>query len=278
MPVAMVGSRRHGIMISEWKGDQVQAANHETYSYTGYLRLYNNTDTTIYLDGFVVGSGLAAQFNYPNYPCSLYLPYAFDPSGIWANWFQQLPGRGTDYPLPPGGTAVLATDAIDHRPLYPIGLDLRQANFEFYAGAADVDNPDVPNALDIGVRATPGGHGLLWAGLGNVAFIARPLDPSALHTEFFGNGTWARIPAAALLDVMAMKTTYKSGYTECSWLVHPRFDRQPVQLLGRPLVDDTLAYRRRQLPFTIVGRPVLQYTRTSAWDFTVKSRHPFAVP
>jgi hypothetical protein len=276
--VEMRASRRHGLVISEWKGDQVQAANRETYSYTGYLRLYNNTDTTIYLDGFVVGSGLASQFDYPNYPCLLYLPYALDPNGVWANWFHQLPGRGTDYPLSPGGTAVLATDAIDHRPLYPIGLDLRQANFEFYAGASDVDNPDVPNALDIGVRPTPGGHGLVWVGLANVAFIARPLNPSALQRQFFGNVTWARIPVAALLDVMAMKTTYTSGYTECFWLVHPRFDRQPVQLLGRPIVDDTLAYRRRAVPFTINGRPVLQYTRTSAWDFTIKSRDPFAVP
>ena len=278
IPVAMVASRRHGIVISEWKGDPVQAANLETYLFTGYLRLYNNTDSTIYLDGFVIGSGLASQFDYPNYPCSLYLPYALDPNGVWANWFHQLPGRGTDYPLSPGGTAVLATDAIDHRPLYPIGLDLRQANFEFYAGAGDVDNPDVPNAPDIGTRPNPAGHGLLWAGLASVAFIARPLDRSALRTEFFGNVTWARIPAASLLDVMAMKTTYKSGYTECSWLVHPRFDRQLVQLLGRPIVDDTLAYRRRAVPFTINGRPVLQYTRTSAWDFTTAPRRPFAIP
>jgi hypothetical protein len=32
------------------------------------------------------------------------------------------------------------------------------------------------------------------------------------------------------------------------------------------------------VPFTIGGRPVLQYTRTSAWDFTVAPRDPFAVP
>lgn len=276
--VEMRASRRHGLVISEWKGDPVQVLSHEDYAYTGYLRLYNNADTVVYLDGMIVGAGLASQFDLPSYPCALYAPYALDSRGVWAHWFHQLPGRGTDYPLIPGAPAVLATDAIDHRPLYPIGLDLRRASFEFYAGAGDVDNPDVPNAPDVGLQPTPGGHGLFWTALGKVAFIARPLNPATLPTQFFGNGNWARIPAEALLDVMAMKTTYNPGEAECSWLVHPRFDRQAVQLLGAALADDTLAYRRRLVPLNINGRPILQYTATSAWDFTVSRRDPFAVP
>ncbi len=277
--VEMRASRRHGLVISEWKGDPVQVLSHEDYPYTGYLRLYNNADTVVYLDGLIVGAGLAAQFNdLPTYPCALYAPYALDSRGVWAHWFHQLPGRGSDYPLLPGGTAVLATDAIDHRPLYPIGLDLRRASFEFYAGAGDVDNPDVPNAPDAGVQPTPGGHGLFWTALGKVAFIARPLDPASLTKQFFGNGNWARIPAAALLDVVAMKTTYNPGEAECSSLVHPRFDHQAVQLLGAALSDDTLAYRRRLAPLNVNGRPILQYTATSAWDFTVSRRDPFASP
>jgi hypothetical protein len=276
--VEMVASRRASLVISEWKGDPVQVPFGDTYLYTGYLRLYNNADTTIYLDGVIIGSGLASQFDLPNFPCSLYSPYALDPLGVWANWYHQLPGRGADYPLLPGATAVLATDAIDHRPLYPLGLDLRGADFEFYAGAGDVDNPDVPNAVDVGVRAAPSGHGLLWSSLGKVAFVAGRLDPGALHTEFFGNGLWARIPANALLDVMAMKTTYQGGYPECAWLVHPRFDHHAVQLLGAAFTDDTLAYRRRILPFTINGGAVLQHTARSDWDFIVTPREPFAVP
>ncbi|HMA42134.1 MAG TPA: DUF4876 domain-containing protein [Gemmatimonadales bacterium] len=278
MPVRLVASRRRGLVISEFKGDPIQAANSETYLFSGYLRLYNNADSTIYLDGLIIGSGLAAGFDYPNFPCSLYLPYALDPLGVWANWFHQLPGRGTDYPLLPGESAVLATDAIDHRPLYPIGLDLSQAGFEFYAGAGDVDNPAVPNAADVGVRSNPSGHGLVWSPLAKVAFVARPFDLTAMRTEFFGNGTWARIPASAVLDVMAMKTTYHSEYPECDWLVHPNFDRLAVRLLGAAFADDTLAYRRLELPFTIGGRTILQYTRTSAWDFTTGRRDPFATP
>lgn len=281
LPVGMVASRRRGIVISEFKGDVIELLGQwEGYFFSGYLRLYNNAATTIYLDGLIVGSGLAAQYDYPNFPCSGYAPYALDPRGIWSNYFHQLPGGGTDYPLLPGKTAVLATDAIDHRPLYPIGLDLRQADFEFYAGGPDVDNPAVPNAVDVGLRSDFFGHGLIWSVLGKVVWVARSFDLATMHTEIIPGGNfWARIPANALLDVMAIKTAWQgSPYPECSWLVHPGFDREAVRLLGVPFRDDTLAYRRRQIPFTIGGHAVLQHTRASAWDFRVAPRDPFAKP
>ena len=42
-----------------------------------------------------------------------------DPQGIWADRIFRFPGRGTDYPLPPGSIALIAKSAIDHRQLYP---------------------------------------------------------------------------------------------------------------------------------------------------------------
>jgi len=277
--VEMVASRRHGIVISEWKGDDMFTAAEGTYSFSGYVRLYNNGDTTVYLDGLIIGSGLASQFDYPNYPCSMFAPYALDPRGIWARYFHQLPGGGTDYPLLPGATVVLATDAIDHRPLYPRGLDLRGANFEFYAAASDVDNPDVPNAVDIGVEPFPSGHGLSWTLLGAVAWVARPFDPATMQRQLLGDGrVWARVPANTLLDVFTKKSTYKAEYPECARLVDASFDRREVQLLGASLEDYFLAYRRRELPISMDGRPVLQHTRTSAWDVVVAPMTPFAKP
>ncbi len=276
--VTLAADRRRRVVISEFKGDAIETPGHDAY-FSGYLRLYNNSDSTIYLDGMIVGEGFAWQFDYPNFPCSLYESFSLDSLGIWARFFHQLPGNGQDYPLRPGETAVLATDAIDHRPLYPIGLDLRQADFEFYAGQSDVDNPDAPNALSVGTESEFGGHGLYWDDLGTVVWVARPFDLATMHTEVIpSGGIWARIPANALVDVMAIKTTYNGGYRECDALVHPSFDRDAVQLLGTPFVDDALAYRRIQLPFTISGQAVLQHTRTSAWDFTIRRRDPFARP
>jgi hypothetical protein len=274
----MVASRRHGLVISEWDDHPLFTPKDGTYLFSEYIGLYNNADTTIYLDGLVVGSGLIYQFDAPLFPCSVQTTYALDPLGIWAWLFHQLPGGGTDYPLPPGKSVVLVTDAIDHRPLYPLGLDLRNADFEFYAGASDVDNPAVPNAVDVGVVKDPLGHGLLWSGDGGVVWVARPFDLTTLHTDIIVGRTWARIPANALLDVAADRTTFAAEWAQCQWLVNPRFDRQPLRLLGASIWDDTLAYRRRPLPFTIGGHVVLQYTRTSGWDFDPVPLSPFARP
>lgn len=274
----MAASRRRGVVFSEWKGEPLFTPQEGTYFGSEYVRLYNNADTTIYLDGLIIGDGLAWQFDYPNFPCSRYTPYVLDPGGIWSHLFYEFPGRGKDYPLSPGETAVLATDAIDHRPLFSEGLDLRGADFEFYEGGGDVDNPDVPNLVDVGTWSDPTGHGLIWSALANVAFLARPFDLASTPTAFISESAWRRIPAAALLDVMAVKTTYQSGYPECSWLVDPNFDRDAVRLAGSRPEDDLLAYRRREVPFSMGGRPVLQHTRTSAWDFTLVTRAPFARP
>jgi hypothetical protein len=275
----LVASRRRGIVISEWKGDELFTTADGQYNFSGYVRLYNNTDSVAYLDGLIIGSGLAWPFDFPNYPCSVFAPYALDSSGIWALFFHKLPGRGTDYPMLPGGTAVLATDAIDHRALYPGALDLHGAQFEFYAGASDVDNPDVPNAADVGMQQYPLGHGLNWISLAAVTWIARAFDPATVQTQLLGDGrVWARVPANTLLDVMSNRTTWQGEYRPCSRLVSPEFDQLEVQLLGARPEDSFRAYRRRQLPLTINGRPVLQHTHTSAWDFVVAPMNPFAQP
>jgi hypothetical protein len=280
-PIFLTTSRRRGLVISEWMSAPLYNSSvSDDYLFSGYLRLYNNADTTAFLDGLIIGSGLAGQFDYPNFGCNLYRPYSEDPAGIWALRFVQLPGTGTQYPLPPGQTAVLVTDAIDHRPLFPGGLDLRRANFEYY-GDADVDNPDVPNAPEAG-QPTPLGHGLFWSSLANIVFVALPLDPGTLRRQALpGNQDflWARIPKEKLIEVMAMKTTYRPGYPECERLVHETFDREAVKLLefGGGTAD-SLAYRRLVVPFTISGRAVLQHTRWSALDFRATPRTPFAQP
>ena len=75
-----------------------------------------------------------------------------------------------------------------------------------------------------------------------------------------------------------MKTTFQFGYPDGPNVVDPRFDQQAVQLVGSLLGDDLRAYRRRELPVTVGGQPVLQDTRTSAWDFAAVPRDPFAKP
>lgn len=62
--------------------------------------------------------------------------------------------------------------------------DLRQADFEFYAGASDVDSPNVPNAADVVMRPHRLGHGLVWSVLGKVVWVDRPIDLATMPTQF----------------------------------------------------------------------------------------------
>jgi hypothetical protein len=57
-----------------------------------------------------------------------------------------IPGYGTDYPLGPGESVVLAFNAVDHSARCTSGLDLSKANFGFYDEALPnhEKHPDVP--------------------------------------------------------------------------------------------------------------------------------------
>ncbi|WP_419940955.1 hypothetical protein [Candidatus Palauibacter sp.] len=57
--------------------------------------------------------------------------------------------------------------------------DLSAADFEL-RGNGDVNNPDVPDLPEIGLRSWFHGHGLLFY-VGHVLFIAERLDPAALE-------------------------------------------------------------------------------------------------
>jgi hypothetical protein len=278
-PIYLTSSRRHGIVISEIKPEPLFLTGIGTYPYGWYVRLYNNGDTTAYLDGLIIGRGLAVFQEAPLFGCAAGRPHTEDPAGIWSLLFSQFPGTGSQYPVAPGQTAVVAVDAIDHRPLFPEGLDLRAADFEFYGGAGDVDNPSVPNVPDTGYPG-PLGHGLLFLSLGNVIFLSLPVNAVSLPRADVYNDArqWVRFPKERIIEVMTTRSTYKLSYPECERMVLPEYDREPVRLLGAEQRADSLAYRRLEVPLTVGGQPILQHTRWSALDFRTVLRAPFARP
>jgi hypothetical protein len=264
-------SRRKGLIISEW------AFNHYSYHFGGFLELYNNSDTTIYLDGMVVGEGYNASLDAPITPCSRTAPYRSDPEGIWSRSFARIPGTGREFPVAPGQTIVIATDAIDHRGLYPRTLDLSHADFEFI-GPADVDNPTVPNIVDLGPLIHPAGHGNLSFGLVHVPFVALPIDPATLTRSMGSSGTeeFARIPSDRVLDAFALGTNYPApaGFNDCPPLVHPQFDRRESRARGTDdFTEFEFSVSRRRVPVTN-GPAVLQWTRSGNADLIRTSRTP----
>jgi hypothetical protein len=291
------GSHRRSVVISEasnfplWDPVTFSGGN---YTLGGYLELANNSDTTVYLDGLVIGlMGALTETSPPTGQCAAHTAFRNDPDGIWVSYMDSLPGTGHDYPLAPGAVALIATDAIDHRAVMPLeGLDLSHANFES-VGTGDADNPGVPNTVHLPIR-TNGvwvpDHGMIFSyGLASAIVVALPVDTGSLPKvqEWAVERGWVqRIPRDHILDVLwafwpDLVTVYNNL---CPIQVSSAFDRQPAPLWWTHLPDGTWhllgTYSiQRKVAYTRAdGRKILQDTRSTEADFYVALRTPFALP
>jgi hypothetical protein len=269
-------SRQKALVISEWFFNTGWVPGVGTYSYGGYIELYNNADTTVFLDGFRVGEAFSQDVVASYATCAEQAVIKADPQFLWARHWQRFPGTGREHPLGPGETVVVATDGIDHRPLVPDGLDLSSADFEF-AGFADADNPSVPNMIDDGVHADQRGHGFT-ADLGvSVMFIAAPLSLPGLPIRRSPGTTmdYLGFSRNLVLDVVALREKSVSARPECLPIVHPEFDREAARLMlsNRGTGFKESAQRHvRSIPG--VAHPILQATRSTRTDFFAGPRTP----
>jgi hypothetical protein len=248
-----------------------------TYADGIYFEIYNNTDTTIYLDGKFVGVAWLWNVDLPDLPCAQSETVRNDPEGVWTEYVWRFPGRGMDYPLAPEHAALIAKSAIDHRSVLPTLPDLSHADFE-YGGL--VDNPAVPNLEDVGLRRMPGGPEI-----GASAFLSEPVDFGTLprYTEPHTGQVFVRIPSAQILDAHAniwdFTTTGYQPLPSCLEVLNRSFERLPGPAFAFP--DDFnggLSEQRRVLAVLPDGRTVLQDTETSMADFVKAPRTPGWIP
>ena len=273
-------SRRKTLVISEWFFNTGQVPAVGTYSYGGYIELYNNADTTVFLDGIRIGEAFSQDVVAPYASCAEQAVIKADPDFLWARHWQRFPGTGREHPLEPGKTVLVATDGIDHRPLVPDGLDLSSADFEF-AGFADVDNPTVPNMTDDGVHADQRGHGFI-ADIGvSVMFIAAPLGLQGLPIRRSPGTTmdYLGFSRNQVLDVVALRSLWVNPSPECLPIVHPRFDRETERLMNSLYgtgFKESVQRHVRAIPG--VARPIVQATRSTKVDYFRGLRSPGIVP
>jgi hypothetical protein len=277
--LSVPASRRKSLVISEWFFNTGRVPGVGSYGYGGYLELYNNADTTVFLDGIRIGEAYSIDVVLPYASCAEQATVKADPGFLWSGRWERFPGTGRDTPLGPGKTVVVATDAIDHRPLVPDGLDLSSADFEF-AGFADVDNPAVPNMINDGLRSDQRGHGFI-ADIGvSVMFIAAPLDLQGLPTRR-GPGTtldYLGFSRGLVLDVVALREQWVSATPECLPIVHPQFDRETERLMNSVYgagYKESVQRHVRSIPG--VAHPILQATRSTRADFFNGPRSPGTV-
>lgn len=107
-----------------------------TYTTDSYVEIFNNSDEVQYMDGKYLG--LAESVSPAAYPAK------DNPDSIYLRQVCRFPGKGTDYPVAPGGSVVIAArSARDHRTSAATSVDLSGADFEVKAMEGS-GNPDVP--------------------------------------------------------------------------------------------------------------------------------------
>lgn len=269
--VPVPASVRRGLVISEMSfAGRIGPTG--SYDYDGYIELYNNADTTAYLGGKVILKGFDLGFDYPDRPCSMFEHLRLDPGGIWARFFEAFPGGPRDYPVEPGELITVATDAIDHEPLIFGGLDLTGADFEFFGGGSDVDNPAVPNMIDIGLGRWPTGHGLSYVLTAQVPVITHSVDVGSLpiDREPDTGRQYVRLPAATIVDAASFMSDAASSYERCPALLNAFFDKGYGTRVSE--FDYTLSNQRKILLELPDGRKVLQDVNWSLIDFEHQER------
>ena len=283
--VSMVGNRRGSVIISEIFPYNNPLSTNLGYNWGSYLELYNNADTTSYLDGMIVfRTPLTLHGGWPEYPCGQFnQAQRLDPSGLPAVVIHQFPGNGRDFPIRPGEARVIAVDAMNHNAAAPgmQQVDLSKASFEQIGSDADIDNPFVPDMIR--VTAGPGalGRGYPYVSANIAHVLALPSALSHLSrvslVNTFGTppstGTTSEVDFVRrqdILDVLGLlyhpdEPGYgnSSGVT-CSPFLSPVFERAPAPLVN---TRRSIAIARRSLGFSATGREILQRTGTSARDF-----------
>ena len=275
--MALVPNRTGSLVFSEVYAPSPLVAELD-YNFHMYFELYNNSTRTVFLDGLTFGRVRLHDIATPDSPCAESARLRKDPDGVWTEFLHRFPGRGSDHPLAPGETAVVALDAVDHSVIDPRLPDLSDADFELL-GNADVDNPAVPNLVEVGLRPWFHGHGLLFYH-GHSLFVARHVDAASLHRSVDGDATIIRIAATDLIDVVWVENAeafQDQLYERCDGIVHGDFDQ-----LGGGFVSDgsdlSLSVQRILLPGAAGAAGQLQDTNVSAVDLTKGTATPGTIP
>ncbi len=246
-----------------------------------YIKLYNNTDHTIYADGIsIFESNFATTSKYDYSPDIM--PEAV---AVWAVY--TVPGDGTKYPVKPGKYFLIADNAYNHLTTSDLSFDLSHAACEWYdesqvASMQDIDNQAVPNmdkvycyTRSIFLLANGGNHAVGIARLTNNTddFLTDnyyeytyPLVTAAGSFDMSGN--CYMIPNTSVLDVVNCST--QAGYAwnvtspalDCGWTYSALNNTDKTRFFT--------SVRRKMLYLNADGNPVLKDTNNSTDDFNAR--------
>jgi hypothetical protein len=124
-----------------------------------FIEIFNNSSEVIYADGLYVGHVFPDPANFPK----VYSQMLDVENKVYLQWVYQIPGNGTQYPIQPSKSIMIALNAMNFKegnPNADKAVNNTVADFEIYAGPWieaqggtahiwDFDNPNVPNVVPI---------------------------------------------------------------------------------------------------------------------------------
>ncbi|MBR1630762.1 MAG: DUF4876 domain-containing protein [Paludibacteraceae bacterium] len=250
------------------------------YNGDKYFRIYNNSDSIRYADGLIL---MESDFLTVN-------KYDFQPDimneAMTVNALYRIPGNGTDVPVGPHKSLLIADNAIDHRQANPNSFDLSTADFEWYdvstnANIVDIDNPLVPNLEKIYCYTLT-----IWVphNRGFTAFALGRLPHDMTVEEYLQRGWYTyeydlytsagvshmsqsayRFENDWIIDAVncSVEAKFQGLVTatslDCGWTHCGTIDKDKTRY-GKSV-------RRRTVALDADGRPILQDTNNSSVDF-----------
>ena len=252
----------------------------ENKQYTGdqYIKIYNNSDQTLYADGLFIAESQFLTTTQNDYSPNI-MGTHFTAGSIF-----RVPGNGTTYPVAPGDSLIICDNAIDHREANVNSFDLRKANFEWYTTSTsssnqDIDNPDVDNLEQLYCYSNT-----LWIlnKQGNKAYVIGRVPAEVTPESFMSDYsytcnytlttgatskdfTYYKVPNEWIVDAVNLgpKNTYVWNLTSAS------LDMGFTYVGENAAVAENYgkAVRRKVALTQPDGRVVLQKTNNSSTDF-----------
>ncbi len=266
-----------GLIFEELFTVGTQGTDGKYYRGDSYFKIYNNSDETIYADGYVIAESKFVTTTKQDYTPDI-MNDAFAAIAIY-----MIPGNGTNIPIEPGKSIIIADQAINHLEKNPNSIDLSKANFEWYDETSqnlDIDNPAVPNLIRIYAETKTSWNPNIQT---NRAYVLAKLgtdvnnylanykyDYTYEGTVRTMTGSVYKIPNQWIKD--AVNTSVKSDF---EWIV-----TTPSLDMGwsycRTSSDDETRWgksmQRKVLSVTENGHNILQDTNNSTTDFICKTK------
>ena len=244
----------------------------KVYNIDKYVEIFNNSDEVQYADGLWIAQAYGSAVG----AISTVYPDVETADVVYLERVVKLPGNGTEYPIEPSKSIVIAQNAKNHinPDVVTQTVDLSGADFECYVEGAPAsmfpsDNASVPNIIE--KYGATSSTAKFFAGQGTIITIFRMED-----SEFESLGTkigagYDRLPQFApycktlpVDKVIDAVDLYRKGFE------NRRGKHVPLSVDASYAACNQRCIAERKISYTTPdGRIVLQDTNNSSFDFAL---------